>query len=33
MPYEWQVRCLKCGKAAEPTGRGTVDIKHDMSKH
>lgn len=31
--YTWQVRCMGCDKVAEPTGRGTVDIKHDLEKH
>ncbi len=29
----WQVRCKLCDKVAEPTGRGTVDIDHDLKKH
>ncbi|MFB8000202.1 hypothetical protein ACFC4G_46495 [Streptomyces sp. NPDC056002] len=29
----WQVRCAVCDKVAEPTGRGTVDIDHDLEKH
>jgi hypothetical protein len=29
----WQVRCAVCDKVAEPTGRGTVDIEHDLARH
>ena len=26
------MRCALCGKVAEPTGRGTMNIEHDLAK-